>query len=91
MQARRLALASAVLAAATMSVAGCGQMFRFIGDRVADAITQKTSSLADVSAGASYTTNLYPLDAKTIETEVLPEAWKPGGGTIGVNTGSTRA
>lgn len=85
MKARRLVLTSAVLVAAILPIAGCGQMFRFIGDRVADAITQKTSSLADVSIGGSYITNLYPADAKTIETEMLATTWKPGGAMVAVN------
>lgn len=79
---RRSALLAAVLAAATISTTGCGVVMRFIGDRVADAITQKTANLQDVAANVQFTTNLYPADVGTVETEAFGEQWKPGANVL---------
>lgn len=81
---RRTALLAAVLTAASLSTAGCGVFMKFVGDRVADAITQKTANLQDVSARVEYITNLYPPDIETVETQAVPAAWKAGGNMISV-------
>ncbi len=81
---RRAALLTAVLSAATLSTTGCGVLMRFIGDRVADAITQKTGNLQDVAAKVEFTTNLYPADAQTYETQAVEKDWKAGANLITV-------
>jgi hypothetical protein len=81
---RRPALTAALAATAVLSTTGCGVLMRFIGDATANLITQKTASLAEVAANVSFTTNLYPTDAKTYETEVMEKAWTKGGNLLNV-------
>lgn len=82
---RRPVLLAAVLATATLSTTGCGVLMRFIGDRVADAITQKTADLNEVSASVQYIANLYPADAATVEVQSLEKVWAKGANLVGIN------
>lgn len=67
----------AIAAIIALSTTGCGSIMRFIGDKTADMITQPTSTLADTAVTASFTRNLYPVDANTVESTGV-DGWSAG-------------